>query len=46
MNWKPFFRTKSIEKITSELTPEENGQVRLKKSLGVWDLTALGVAAI
>jgi APA family basic amino acid/polyamine antiporter len=46
VNWKPYFKTKSIESITRELHTREQGQERLNKTLGVWDLTALGVAAI
>jgi amino acid transporter len=58
MNWKILFRTlfrrKSIEQISLEQSAREGSEnalslgntVGLSKTLGVWDLTAFGVAAI
>ena len=47
MEWKTLLRKKRIDQITSELdTSEKRGLSKLKKTLGVWDLTAFGVAAI
>src|SRR6476619_3995702 len=46
MNWKALFRTKSIDVITRDLSDRETAGTGLKKSLGVFDLTAFGVAAI
>jgi APA family basic amino acid/polyamine antiporter len=53
MNWKSLFRTKAIDQILTEASLEpavhslhggEGGS--LKRTLGVFDLTALGIAAI
>jgi len=46
MNWKPLFRTKGIDQITRETSSLGQGERSLKRSLGVWDLTALGIAAV
>ncbi|MFZ9596258.1 MAG: amino acid permease [Bdellovibrionia bacterium] len=46
MNWRAFFKTKTIESIEQELRAREATAEGMKKSLGVWDLTSLGVAAI
>ena len=47
MEWKTLFRTKRIDQITSELEFHHSPDTtKLKKTLGVWDLTAFGVAAI
>ena len=47
MNWKQLFRTKRLDQITSELESKEKSSLGgLKKTLGVWDLTAFGIAAI
>ena len=42
MNWTSLFRTKAIHQISQELSAHGP----LHKALGVWDLTAFGVAAI
>jgi len=41
-----FFRKKSVTHILAEAEKSSNGEHRLRKSLGVWDLTAMGIAAI
>jgi len=47
MNWKSLFRTKSIPQIVQDMQAwGEADDKNLKKALGVWDLTAFGVAAI
>ncbi len=46
MNLKALFRKKSVAQIVREVEAYEAGEIRLKKVLGVWDLTAFGVAAI
>jgi hypothetical protein len=46
MNWKNLFRTKNIDLLTEEARLQMNPSVQLRKALGVWDLTALGVAAV
>lgn len=46
MDWKSLFHTKSIQQITSEVSRHEKNEGGLKKALGVWDLTSLGIAAI
>ncbi|MBS1960507.1 MAG: amino acid permease [Bdellovibrionales bacterium] len=53
MNVKSLFRTKSIDTILTEaaLDPNAHGthgssEGSLKRTLGVWDLTALGIAAV
>jgi amino acid transporter len=43
MNRRRLFRRKSISEL---IATSEEGEVRLKRSLGVWDLTAFGIAAI
>ena len=53
--WQILFRTKPVFQITDELNPVQPGRAgeigqvpagALKRTLGVWDLTAFGVAAI
>jgi len=46
MNWKNLFRTKDIDVLTREAELSANSPSQLRKALGVWDLTALGVAAV
>ena len=46
MNWKNLFRTKDIDLLTQEAALQMNQSLGLRKALGVWDLTALGVAAV
>lgn len=46
MNWKVLFRTKAISQITKEVDNHSSSDKTLRKSLGVWDLTAFGVAAV
>lgn len=46
MDWKSLFRTKSVDQITQELAQHGTAEFQLTRSLGVWDLTAFGVAAI
>ncbi len=48
MSWKNLFRKKTISQILLDIELRENGSEshQLKKTLGVWDLTAFGVAAI
>lgn len=46
MNWKVLFRSKSIKEITRELAVRENDPNQLRRTLGVWDLTTFGIAAI
>ncbi len=46
MNWQSLFKSKSIEQITQELDLRENSSNRLHRTLGVWDLTTFGIAAI
>ena len=46
MNWKALFKTKSIAEIHREAQRNLRGPGSLRKTLGVWDLTALGVAAV
>ena len=46
MNWKALFKTKSIADIQKEAEENLSGAQALRKTLGVWDLTALGVAAV
>lgn len=46
MNFESLFKTKSIDKIINEAKSSDEGGPQLKKVLGVWDLTAFGVAAI
>jgi len=46
MNWKNLFRSKSISQITNELRDQEGRSGGLNRTLGVWDLTTFGVAAI
>ncbi len=46
MNWKNLFRTKNIELLSQEAELQMNPALQLRKALGVWDLTALGVAAV
>lgn len=47
MNWKAFFRTKSISQILKEADSDsEHDTHQLNKNLTVRDLTALGIAAI
>ncbi len=45
MNWQSLFRTKNIHQIIHEANHQNNG-THLRKTLGVWDLTALGIAAV
>ncbi len=45
MDWKALFRTKSLAQISHE-SSTDHSTGPLKKSLGVWDLTALGIAAV
>jgi APA family basic amino acid/polyamine antiporter len=42
MNWQALFRTKPISQITQEIALHKG----LNRTLGVWDLTAFGIAAI
>lgn len=46
MNLKSLFRTKGIDQIVQEVEARSNSHSGLKKTLGVWDLTAFGIAAI
>lgn len=51
MNFESLFRTKSIQQLITEAERGGGDAIhspvdRLKKSLGVWDLTAFGVAAV
>jgi APA family basic amino acid/polyamine antiporter len=49
MIWKSLFRTKPISQILTEASTAEgltHGPSGLNRTLGVWDLTALGIAAI
>src|SRR4051812_23562085 len=46
MNLKTLFRTKAIDQITLEVDSHDASPNALRKSLGVWDLTAFGVAAV
>lgn len=46
MNLKLLFRTKGIDQIVQEVNSETHAHSGLKKTLGVWDLTAFGIAAI
>jgi amino acid transporter len=46
MNWKTLFRTKTIDQITREMDDHNREGRTLKKTLGTWDLTAFGVAAV
>src|SRR4051794_39625706 len=46
MNWQALFKTKPIHVITQEVDLHERHSQGLNKVLGVWDLTALGIAAI
>lgn len=46
MNWKNLFRTKDIGVLTREAELNQASSGQLRKALGVWDLTALGVAAV
>lgn len=46
MNWKALFRKKSISQISHEVNSLHSSQTGLKRTLGVVDLTAFGVAAI
>ena len=46
MNWQKLFRTKGIDQILDGLESLPGHAPGLKKILGVWDLTAFGVAAI
>jgi amino acid transporter len=54
MNWKSLFRTKPVDQILSEAEsgPGPHGEISghghqgLKRTLGVWDLTAMGIAAV
>ncbi|MBK7959318.1 MAG: amino acid permease [Bacteroidetes bacterium] len=45
MNLKSLFRTKSIDKMLADHSAQE-GKHTLHRDLNVWDLTALGIAAI
>ncbi len=46
--WKNLFRTQSIERLEENMRQmsSSEGSHSLKRTLGVWDLTSLGVAAI
>ncbi len=47
MYWTALFRTKSIRQITREIdTQHDQALGSLQKTLGVWDLTAFGIAAV
>ncbi len=51
MNWSFLFRTKPITQIMNEASTEPglhggHGSSGLKRTLGVWDLTAMGIAAV
>ena len=51
MDWKSLFRTKPISQILTEISsdPESHSlhsSSGLKRTLGVWDLTAMGIAAV
>ncbi len=50
MNWKVLFRKKSVDHILAEASLDINANhsqgTGLKRTLGVWDLTALGIAAV
>lgn len=46
MNWRALFRTKDIDQITKEVDIHGHDKVTLRKTLGTWDLTAFGVAAV
>lgn len=49
MNWQALFRTKAIEQISHDVITHggsKKTKPELKRTLGVWDLTAFGVAAI
>jgi amino acid transporter len=47
MNWQALFRTKPISQITQDdLGLEASMHKGLNRTLGVWDLTAFGIAAI
>jgi basic amino acid/polyamine antiporter, APA family len=46
MNWKQLFKTKSVDQILHDAAEQEQSPNALRRTLGVWDLTALGVAAI
>jgi len=41
-----FFRKKSISRILADAVDRESGKSELRKSLNVYDLTALGIAAV
>jgi basic amino acid/polyamine antiporter, APA family len=46
VNLTPLFRKKSIEGILKDASEHHGEKTKLKQSLNVWDLTALGIAAI
>jgi amino acid transporter len=46
MKWNQLLRTKNINQLTLNAQLDPSNPDQLKKSLGVWDLTAFGVAAI
>ena len=46
MNWTQLFRSKSIEQISQELAISSEQKNSLRRTLGVFDLTLFGVAAI
>ncbi len=47
MNWKSLFRTKPIDQILNEVYSDtEFNPHGMKRTLGVWDLTAMGIAAV
>ena len=53
MNWKTLFRTKPIDQILTEASLGTDAHPthaipagEMKRSLGVWDLTAMGIAAV
>ena len=45
MSWRTLFRKKKIDQILGEVELAEQ-EFQLKRSLGVWDLTSLGIAAV
>lgn len=46
MNWKELFKTKSLNSILTEVADNESHGTGLSRQLGIFDLTAFGIAAI